>query len=133
MWREWLIASVERLAPDPARRPLAVFDALSERFARNDFRGCAFINSMVELADRSHPAHTAADEHKRKVTAYVSDLLRGAGVSNATALARDFVLLIDGAIVTAVREGDARAAATAKRVATVLLNVQSPQTNHPRK
>src|SRR5439155_26406388 len=52
LWRKWLAETVEPLSPDPAGRQLAVFDALAERFARDDFRGCAFINSIVELANR---------------------------------------------------------------------------------
>lgn len=49
----------------PAERPAAVFDALADRFARDDFRGCAFINTMIESADRDSAAHRVAAEHKR--------------------------------------------------------------------
>ena len=47
-FREWLARRVEALAADPRDRPLAVFDALAELFAADDFRGCAFLNTMVE-------------------------------------------------------------------------------------
>jgi hypothetical protein len=33
-------------------RPLAVFDVLALRFATRDYRGCAFINTIVESANR---------------------------------------------------------------------------------
>jgi AcrR family transcriptional regulator len=46
-WRAWFADAVERLAPDPADRPLAAFDALGEWFGSEDFRGCAFINAAV--------------------------------------------------------------------------------------
>src|SRR2546421_9625095 len=42
-WRAWLADRVAALGG----QPLCVFDALAERFARADFRGCAFINAMV--------------------------------------------------------------------------------------
>ena len=55
-WRAWFADAVARLAPDPADRPLAVFDALGEWFASDDFRGCAFLNAAAEITDPDHPA-----------------------------------------------------------------------------
>ncbi len=125
--RHWLAQAVERLSPAPAGRPLAVFDALAQRFVSKDFRGCAFNNSVVELADRSHAAHVAAEEHKREVTAYISGLLKDAGIAEPKDLASEFMLLIDGAIVTAVREGSPAAAQSAKRIAALLLQQATEQ------
>lgn len=125
MWRGWLRDRVLRLAPAPTRRPLAIFDALHERFSTGDFRGCAFINSIVELANRDHPAHIAADGHKRAVTAQVAEILADAGYGDAD-LARSFVMLMDGAIVTALREGAPDAARRAQSIAAALLNQQKP-------
>ncbi|MEP7053951.1 MAG: hypothetical protein ABI912_01715 [Actinomycetota bacterium] len=87
-------------------KPLAVFDALAERFARADFRGCAFINTIVETADAGSAAHRTADEHKRALTAYLDQLLADAGWREHDALARQQMLLMDGATVTAIREGN---------------------------
>jgi len=120
MWRAWLRDAVVRLSPDPAGQPLAIFDALSERFLSGDFRGCAFINSIVELANRDHAAHKAADAHKRAVAAQVGQILADAGNPD-TDLAASFVMLMDGAIVTALREGKADAARRAKMIASTLL------------
>jgi len=122
-WLAWLRESVEAKAADPADRPLAVFDALSERFSRRDFRGCAFINTMVEVADVRSPAHRAADRHKRRVVDYLTKLLAAAGRSDAPALAVEFALLVDGAIVTAVREGTPAAADRARNMARRLLAI----------
>jgi AcrR family transcriptional regulator len=120
-WLSWLRESVEAKTRDPAARPLAVFDALADRFARKDFRGCAFINTMVEVADRESAAHQVADRHKRRVIAYLSELLTHAGRSDAAELAAELALLVDGAIVTAVREGTPDAAARARAIAQRLL------------
>ncbi|MEV2224852.1 TetR/AcrR family transcriptional regulator [Nocardia vinacea] len=122
-WLAWLRESVEAKASDPADRPLAVFDALSERFARNDFRGCAFINTMVEVADPSSAAHQAADRHKRRVIDYLGEILTAAGRSDAEELATEFALLVDGAIVTSVREATPAAADRARVIAQRLLAV----------
>jgi AcrR family transcriptional regulator len=121
MWRRWLEESVDRLAKSATARPLAVFDALAERFATADFRGCAFINSMAELADRGHAAHVAAARHKQKLTAFLRKLLAEAGIANPNPLAEQFMILIDGSIVTALRKGDPAAAKVAKQIAAMLL------------
>ena len=64
--------------------------------------------------------HHAADAHKRAVIALVDRLLQAAGHAGPD-LARSFVMLMDGAIVTAVREGDPGAALRAKAIAALML------------
>ncbi len=116
-WRRWLAEAVTARGDEP----LAVFDALEERFAAADFRGCAFINTMVETADPKSAAHRAAAEHKTRVIAYLDGLLTARGRTDHAALARQFMLLMDGAIVTALRERAVAPAQQAKAVATALL------------
>jgi len=120
-WRAWLAGAVERLADAPDQRPLAVFDALAERFARRDFRGCAFINTMVEAADAGTELHAVAAQHKEHVIDYVEGLLTDAGVSDARTVAEQLQLVIDGAIVTAVREQSPAAAGRGRQVAAAIL------------
>lgn len=120
-FRAWLAAEVERLAPDPADRPLAIFDALARRFALEDYRGCAFINVMSEAADRNDAVHQAAAAHKAKIQDYFAQLLREAGLD--TEYAPELMLLVDGAVVSAVREGSKAPAYRAKRLAALLLGL----------
>jgi AcrR family transcriptional regulator len=118
-WRLWLRKRVIELSPEAAGRPLAVFDALAERMRQKKYRGCAFINSMVELADPRHAGHLAVRVHKAAVTEYFRELLAESGSDEA--LAPQFMLLVDGAVVTAVREHSAAAAESAKGIAAALL------------
>ncbi|WP_217913412.1 TetR/AcrR family transcriptional regulator [Miltoncostaea marina] len=130
-WREWLEGAVERLAPAPADRPLAVFDALGEWFASDDFRGCAFINAAAEIADPAHPAREAVRAHKRLLGGYLERLVREAGADDAAAAAAApaLLLLAEGSIVTALIEGDAAPALRARDAAARLLSgvVPSPR------
>ena len=130
-WREWLEGAVERLAPAPADRPLAVFDALAEWFASDDFRGCAFINAAVEITDPFHPAREAVRDHKRLLGEYLERLLREAGADapGAAAAAPALLLLVEGCIVTALIEGDAAPALRAREAAARLMSgiVPSPR------
>jgi AcrR family transcriptional regulator len=121
-WRDWLENRVDALAHDTETKPLAVFDALAERFAAGDFRGCAFINAIVEAADPASQAHHVADEHKKAVARYLTGLLHNAGYADPGELANTLQILIDGAIVTALRERTPAAAHRAKTSAATLLN-----------
>jgi AcrR family transcriptional regulator len=121
VWRQWLQDAVDKRNVPPAQRPLAVFDALAERFAWADFRGCAFINTIVEAADPESPAHVVADEHKRRLTGYLAGLLAAAGHPEPEATAPQLTLLVDGAIVTALRERSPAAAQMARGIAEALL------------
>jgi len=122
-WREWFKGAVERHPHrDPSRRPLAIFDALAERLADPEFRGCAFINAMAELEDREHPGYVAASEHKARVQDYVRGLLQASGYRDAGSLAKRFMVLIDGALVTAYREQSPEAAHHAREIAAGLLS-----------
>lgn len=122
LWRAWFESAVCRLAPKVENRPLAIFDALGERFSKKDFRGCAFINTMVEMADGDHIAHQAAAEHKQKVQQIIRSLLSEAGAKKSAELSEAFLLLMDGAIVTAVRERKPGSAKAAKKIAATLLS-----------
>lgn len=123
-FRAWLKGEVDRLAPKAKDKPLAVFDALALRFATEDYRGCAFLNTMAETPDRDDAVHRAAAGHKGKIGAYFETLLREAG--RDPALAADLLLLFDGAVVSAVREGSAAPAGRARRLADLLLNAAPP-------
>jgi AcrR family transcriptional regulator len=120
-WRDWLRSAVERLAPRPADRPLGVFDALGEWFASEDFRGCAFINAAAEIADPDHPARAAVEEHERLLCSDLEDILRAAGAADPDGDAAALLLLIPGAIVSALIERDAAPAARGRAAAARIL------------
>jgi AcrR family transcriptional regulator len=126
-WRDWLRADVERLSPDPAGRPLAVFDALGGWFSSDDFRGCAFINAAAEIADPGHPARAAVQEHKRLCGEYLAELLVAAGSPRAAEDASVLLLLMEGAMVSALIERDPTPAARARAAAARVLDNQTAQ------
>jgi AcrR family transcriptional regulator len=120
-WMASFRESVEQRTKNPQRRLLAVFDALEEWFQSDDFRGCAFINAAAELADRHHPAHKVALEHKARLRAFILDLAKAAEVPSPKRLADRLFLLVEGAIVTALMEGNSDSARQARQAATALL------------
>lgn len=121
-WRDWFAARLATAGPDAMTRLAAVFDVLEEWFRGEVFRGCAFINASVELANPHHPGHAAALEHKQAMRAHLAELAREAGLRQPEQVADQLALLVDGAIVAAVLEGDPSAAQRAGAAASALLN-----------
>jgi AcrR family transcriptional regulator len=117
----WFVTEVERSSDDPDERLLAVFDVLHRWFQRRSFRGCAFINATVELAEPTHPAHAAVLSHKDRSRAYFRELAVATGVDNPDELSDQWMLLSEGATVTALVEDDRNAARRARKAAEALL------------
>jgi AcrR family transcriptional regulator len=117
-WMSWLEGAVERR---DGNRLLAVFDALREWFETPTFRGCAFINAYAELGSSHSAAAEIVASHKRSLTAYLAKLACREGVAEPDALARELLLLVDGAIVTASIQGNARAADDARQAAAKVI------------
>ncbi|MGI8781489.1 MAG: TetR/AcrR family transcriptional regulator [Solirubrobacteraceae bacterium] len=124
-WRRWLRTRVEERCAQPAERPLAVFDALDEWFAGDDFRGCALVNASAELGETTPAVRRQAECHKAAVRAYIAELLGEAGhPGDAEDMAAELMLLIDGATVQASVGADADAAQRAKAMGERLLACQ---------
>jgi len=105
-FRNWLMGEMEKAAPDPRGRLLAMFDALGVWFNGRAFKGmgfygCAFINAAGEFGDHSHPAHRAAAEHKHSIVTYLERLCSELGAPEPRHLAEQLALLKEGAIATA--------------------------------
>jgi hypothetical protein len=121
LWtRQWLEAEVVRRATDPRDRLLTIFDVFDQWFREPDFEGCSFINVMLEHPDSSHPVHRAAAAYLAGIRHFVEGLARQAGIPDAEGFARQWHILMKGAIIAAA-EGDHDAAVRAKRVATGFL------------
>lgn len=120
-WMDWMTARVEALAKKPEHRLIAIFDALGEWFAEDDFRGCAFINVAAETADTNAVDFVLAVEHKRRMAAFVKNCAKLAHVKRVDQLVDEVMLLIEGAIVRAQMEGTNKSAMTAKSIAKILL------------
>ena len=56
-WLEWFELAVNDSGNTPKERLLATFDVLRNWYASPNFRGCPFINAVLEIADASHPAN----------------------------------------------------------------------------
>ncbi|MEV8055528.1 helix-turn-helix domain-containing protein [Streptomyces antimycoticus] len=96
-WRAWLTAEVEK--SPPADRALATFDALALWVARENPRGCGFVNAAAELPDAAHPARQVIADQKRWLHGYLRQLCEEADVTAPDELADELLLLHEGATV----------------------------------
>jgi AcrR family transcriptional regulator len=104
------------------RNPLrAFFAVLGEWFETPGFRGCAFQNAAVELADSTHPGTEFAREHKQRFGAFLRGFVEEAVGKSAAKIAPAVFLLVEGAIVTAVITGSPDAANVARNAALKLV------------
>ncbi|MEQ8901748.1 MAG: TetR/AcrR family transcriptional regulator [Roseovarius sp.] len=135
-FRNWLMGEMEKAAPDPRGRLLAMFDALETWFEGRAFKGlgfhgCAFINAAGEFGDHAHPAHRAAAEHKRSILDYLERLCSEAGASAPRHLAEQLALLKEGAIATAHVRGMPEAAQVAKEMAAGIIQMALAKASQP--
>ncbi len=117
----WFEGAMERHAHSGGDRVAALFAALKEWFETPTFRGCAFINASVELADAGHPGSVFAREQKDRFHASFIRLIEESLGEAAAKLGPAVAVLIEGAIVMAVIEGSARPADVARDAALRLL------------
>lgn len=117
LWMAWFVDALgrrgaqERIGNGQAQQALLVLaDAMAEWFADPAFRGCAFINSVVEVGSSVAGASDIARAHKHEMVEVIAGLLpeRLAGPQR-TAIAQAAALGIDGAVVKAQMGGAAQA------------------------
>jgi len=121
-FRNWLTTRIEQLAKTPEARLLALFDVLGEWFQCEDFKGCMFIKAAAEYQDDSHPLKAASAEHKRLLLIYFSTIAARTTARAPDLLARQLLMLKEGAIVTAQLQGIEGVADQARKAAIILIN-----------
>lgn len=124
LWtRGWLRAEATRRGGTPSEQLVAIFDIFDEWFHQADFEGCAFVNTMLEFADRSSVVRQASVAHLAEIRGFLCELATEAGVVDPDNFARQWHILMKGAIIAA-GEGDTAAASRARELALLLLRSQ---------
>ena len=98
-WMHWFTDALARQAARGRGGVQAVGEAMAEWFAQGDFRGCAFINAMVELGGSQPEVAAAAQAHKQAMSKAIRALLPPSRHREADAAA--IAMAVDGAIVRA--------------------------------
>jgi AcrR family transcriptional regulator len=117
---EFVEAEARRRGATPEEQLLAIFYAFDEWFRREDFEGCSFLNTLLEMGP-THPAGQASIHHLENIRSLVRHFAEGAGLPEAESFAESFQILMQGAIVSAAR-GDLDAADRARAMARSLID-----------
>ncbi len=104
-WLSWFETAVRDRGNTAKERLLATFDVLREWYASPDFRGCPFINAVLEIADASHPAHDVSVGVRESIRIQIKELAEQAGVKDSESFSQQYLLLIGGASLMATIEG----------------------------
>src|SRR5947208_11891782 len=105
-----------------AKNPLrAFFAALKDFFQSPGFRGCPFQNAAVELADPDHPGTAFVRGHKQRFSEFLRGLVEQTVGKAAAKVAPAVNILVEGAIMTAVIQGNPESADVARDAALRLV------------
>ncbi len=124
LFRNYFIRRVEELASDPKEQLHVMFDVLKEWFEQKDFRGCMFVKASGEYPDHDTAILNTTAEHKKMLLKFVTDLAAKAGAQDPELLARQLMILKEGAAVLAHINGPDGIADDARIAGNDLINSQ---------
>ncbi|MCJ8281814.1 MAG: TetR/AcrR family transcriptional regulator [Rivularia sp. ALOHA_DT_140] len=128
-WIGWFEKAVTERGNTPKEQLLATFDVMREWYASPGFRGCPFINAVLEIADASHKAHHVSIDLRESIRKIVMRLAAEAGVQNPDAFSRQYLLLIGGASLMATIEQSPDGATFAQNTLSVLIDASLTKTS----
>ena len=122
VWTQGIIDGALGRGKTPEQQLLATFDMFHEWFQGDTgaFESCSFIKVLLEMG-ADHPLGQASIGYLDNIRAFVKGLARDAGLREAEAFSRNWLILIAGATVAATA-GDRRAARRSQAMGRVLIN-----------
>lgn len=99
-WK-WFDGVVAEHPGDPREQLRALFRAMAERSAKPGYHGCPFLNTAHDFIAPENPAHKVSVRHKATLLSRLTNICKKIGAKDPESLARQFVLLINGAQSTA--------------------------------
>lgn len=121
-WIQWFEKAVTEGGNTPKERLLATFDVLREWYASPGFRGCPFINAVLEIADASHQAHHVSINLRESIRQIIMRLATEAGVQGPDTFSKQYLLLIGGASLMATIEQSSDGATFAQDALSILID-----------
>lgn len=117
----------ENAEGDIAAKVEAIFLEVSKSARHPKWKGCGFLRTAAELANMpGHPAMKIGSGHKKKFEDWLASKLTTNQIDNPQAIARQVVLLMDGAFSTMLIHRDPAYAEEAGRAAKSIIRA-SPE------
>src|SRR6476661_4495912 len=94
LFRQWFAEADDGLPAQVER----IFRNLARAARHPKWKGCGFLRTTAELANMpGHPAIKIGAAHKKKFERWMQDCFEAEGIGGASLLARQIMLLLDGA------------------------------------
>ncbi len=116
-FRNYLMREVEARGGTAYEQLLAVFDVAEQWFSEANFHGCIAVKAIGEYSEKNKAIQRSCEEFIRLIGEYMEGLASKAGVRDSERLAKELVLLFEGAIVMAVVSRNPKVAQQAKTMA----------------
>lgn len=94
----------------------ALFDVVESIIESDEFHGCIFINASIEFPLPHDPAHEAANRNRAEIVEMIHDIAERAGAADATGMAEELCLLIQGVYIARQMTGRRDVAHIARRL-----------------
>ena len=108
----------------PAERLASIFDWMYERWTRDGWRGCPFVNAAAEMAPETDAVRKVALGSKVALRNSLQEIAADAKIPDPREAADALLLLIEGATTMAMLSKDPKAALRAKVVALSILRAR---------
>lgn len=104
-----------------------LFDNFGRATDTPRWKGCGFLRTTAELASMpGHPAIKAGAAHKKRFEAWLSNELRNCGVLDANCVARQVLILLDGAATIMLIHRDIAYVRSAGELARHVVEAKQP-------
>lgn len=120
--REEMRAFVEKASADPRERLLATFSQLAIWLEDKSFAGCPFMSAASEYGGEANIVLQQVRMHKRLYLAFFEELTRAAKIPDPKTVARQLVMLHEGAVAFAQVLGSKGVAETARTAAQAIID-----------
>ena len=122
----WLTSALVQSKGTLADQIEGLFTALVQWGKSPESKGCPFARAAAELAGTpDHPALKVVSRHKAELEQRIKERISAAGLDEPALLARQIMVLVDGAITEMLIHGDAIYADAAREAARTLIGARS--------
>jgi AcrR family transcriptional regulator len=121
-WLDRVRAEAEATGAEGLELVGLFFDALGSWLEDEDYRGCPYLNTAIEITEPRHPARGVAVDYLQEVEDYLAGLVAAAGYRHAPALGAEVQTLVAGSITLAVARRSTAPVRTARAAALSLLD-----------
>jgi AcrR family transcriptional regulator len=125
-WFDAVRAQAEARATSAAEVIPRLFEAVAEWLEADDFVGCPYLNTTIEISDPGHPASRPIREYLAEIAGYLEGQAAAAGHSDPAKLGRELHALLAGSISLAVANRTSAHALAARDAASQLLKTALP-------